>query len=169
MNKLFKKMETKKESPTPTLKTVKQTAKPTLKKTEEPKMKNQIKASKDTVSKPTREISSKTVNNVNGVDLSRVPEQYRNDPTLKIEKNKIFVQNKTADGELLWEKVDGKIKPVYKDITPVAKPVGNVKQMPMPSGEHFEMIMFQHAQKAVEEASKNKEESSLINQTINGA
>lgn len=82
-----------------------------------------------------------------------IPEQYKDDPTLKVENNRIFVQLRNPENELLWEKdAEGDIVPVWKEITPPAKPVG-VVPLPMPSGTHLNTIMAATASRIVDKVS----------------
>lgn len=128
MSKIAKKMDKRptKQPEEPAIKLVKEPTRPILKKPEEPKMKRQ--ASKE----PREPQQTQTKSKRNVKLFETLPDRYKDDPTLKIEGNKAFVQSRTPDGELLWEKVDGKTRPLYKDVTPAAKPVG-VKPIPLPT------------------------------------
>lgn len=142
----------------PTLKVVKEPTRPTLKKAEEPKLRT------STAEAP------KEAPVARGKRMKLpIPEKYKNDPTLKIEGNKIFVQARNTDGELMYKTANGQIvtvvdnttQPVYKDITPKATPVG-VKPVPMPSSAQLEIVTAQAAEKVVREVGKG--DSLIINQ-----
>jgi len=167
MGRINKKMDKKANKPVkeqPALKVIKEPPKPTLRKVqqEEPEepvrapapRPRQLESSQSQQQKPRgrRPNSSK----------ANVPEQYQDDPTLKIEGTKVFVQAKNTDGELLWEKVDNKTRPVYKDVTPVAKPTGNIQPIPMPSGEHLKMVMAEKAAKVI--SSVDKDNNQILSQ-----
>jgi hypothetical protein len=70
------------------------------------------------------------------IDYSRVPEKYRNDPTLQYKNGRLYVQAKNADEQPLWES-DTKAKtlvPLLKDITlPAAPGPSDIQPLPMPS------------------------------------
>lgn len=167
MGRVAKKMDKKANKPAkeqPALKLVKEPPRPTLRKvqqeeTEEPvraqaPRPRQLEPSQPQQQKPRgRRPNSSKVN---------IPEQYQDDPTLKVEGTKIFVQAKNTDGELLWEKVDNKTRPVYKDVTPVAKPTGHIQPIPMPSGEHLKMVMAEKAAKVI--SSVDKDNNQILSQ-----
>ncbi len=71
----------------------------------------------------------------NNALASRVPDQYKNDPTLIYKSGKAFVQARNADGEPLWQydPVKRKNAPLLKDVTMPAQPApGGPKPIPMP-------------------------------------
>ena len=79
----------------------------------------------------------------------RVPEEWRNDPTLRVKNGHVYVQQRNPDGELLWVNETGMQKPMplLKDITPVAKPNPSSpnQPIPMPSVESMTMLTEQMA------------------------
>ncbi len=85
----------------------------------------------------------------------RIPERYRNDPTAKVVKGKVYIQARNDSGGLVWRDVDAKTGeplaapvPVMRDVTPTPVPTGSMIQpMPMPSivGGQFSQIMEQQA------------------------
>jgi hypothetical protein len=89
------------------------------------------------------------------VPNSRVPPQYKNDPTLKIKGSRVFVQARNSDGEPLWsyDPHEKKREPLLKDVTLPAKPNGAVQPVPIPpiirSGNGFidqaNTVMSAHA------------------------
>ena len=91
----------------------------------------------------------------------KIPAGYENDPTLKIEGNRIFVQNRTADGQLMFAVAeDGAKRPMMKEITPKAKPTG-VQPMPMPT----EAQMAGIASNVIAESKKlNKGDNQILTQ-----
>lgn len=125
MGRLAKKIDKKvtKQKEEPQLRAVKEPPRPSLKKRDEPRAKMGTARPE---SKPSRELSGKV----------KVPKKYQDDPTLKIENNKVFVQNRNSNGELLWEKIGEDVRPLWKDVTPVTIPVG-VKPTPIPTGNNL--------------------------------
>lgn len=135
MGKLYKKIDKhQKTEQKPSLKTVKNEPGPALKKRQQaqPQKQNQVNSPKQ---------NQEPVNS-----NIEIPELYKNDPTLKISANKVFVQQKNGQGELLWEKKNGKLVPLYRDVTPAAKPSGDIQPIPMPSGQQLSLITQQKAQ-----------------------
>ncbi len=127
-------LESRTEKTEPKLKVQPAKPKPALKKAvEAPK--------KDSPSKPV----AKAGNNI------KIPNRYKNDPTLKVVNNRIFVQSKNGNGELMWEKdlKSGKIEPILRDVTPVSVAQG-IKPMPLPTGDQMRMLLEQQAQKSVQ-------------------
>jgi len=152
--KIDKKIAKPKEEP-PQLRQVKEPPKPALKKRPEPKPKEAVAPRQ--APRQEREPQKRNFGKV------RVPEKYQDDPTLKIEGNKVFVQNRNEQGEHLWEKIDGKLRPLYKDVTP---PVTiDVPPVKIPTGQALEMTMQHSAQRALQEA--NSGDSMIANQLIN--
>ena len=79
-----------------------------------------------------------------GVD-PRIPLQYQEDVTAKVVGGKVYIQNRNADGELLWvsDKAKGR-RPMYKDVTPTARPVG-ITPTAMPSYYQQNILAEQQA------------------------
>lgn len=156
MGRLVKKLDKKtKPKEEPVLKTVKEPSKPALKQREEPKLKTQ---SPKAGSHAPRGTMRKVPPNV------KIPEKYKDDPTLKVEDGKVFVQNRNAQGELLWEKLgDDPVRPLYKDVTPAAVPVG-VKPTPIPEGAQLSIAMQNQAQRVLQET--NKGDNMIVNQLL---
>lgn len=159
MGRIFKKMDKKvKVKEEPALRTVKEPVKPALRKVEEPRLRNTTdnRAMADQPKPRGRPPKNMKL---------PIPEQYKNDPTLKIEGNKIYVQARTTDGQPLWEKVDNETRPLYKDITPAARPTGTIKPIPIPRGDALAMTMQQSAQRTLNETDKGS--SLILNQLGN--
>lgn len=67
-------------------------------------------------------------------DMERIPEKYRDDPTLKIANGQAMIQSRTPEGDLLWE-FDPKTKQkqaMMRNIALPAKPSGGAVHIPMP-------------------------------------
>jgi hypothetical protein len=77
----------------------------------------------------------------------RVPEDYRQDPTIRIKNGHVYVQQRDPNGELLWVHETGMARamPLLKDVTPVAKPTGPIQPLPMPSIDMMPMLTEQRA------------------------
>jgi hypothetical protein len=91
---------------------------------------------------------------------SRVPEAYRNDPTLTFKNGKVFVQMRDADDQPLWvqDLKTGKSEPMLKDVTQQAKPVpGTATILPTPSVEQANMVMQTAADSMLGMAAKKSE------------
>jgi hypothetical protein len=149
MGKVFKKLgkpPTKKQKEEPVLNVVKNTK--TGKKMDEPKLKTQMPSEPKKVAIPSN---------------IKIPKQYESDPTLKIEGSKVFVQAKSSDGQPLFEKVGEDIRPIMKDVTPVARSERS-KPTPIPDGRHLEAVMQQQAQKVLSEVDKGN--AQIVNQLI---
>lgn len=118
----------------------------------EPKLKVQPAkpkpALKKTIEAPKKDSTSKTPKTMNNI---KIPNKYKDDPTLKVVNNRIFVQSKNGSGELMWEKdtKTGKIEPIMRDVTPVSVAQG-IKPMPLPTGNQMQMFLEQQAQKSVQ-------------------
>lgn len=69
------------------------------------------------------------------IDMDRIPEKYRDDPTLKIVGGQALVQSRTPEGQLLWE-YDPATKQktaMMKNIAlPVKPSAGSTQPIPMP-------------------------------------
>ena len=72
----------------------------------------------------------------------RIPDQYKNDASVRIKNGHVFVQQRNGDGELLWAHEPGMKRPmpILKDVTPVSMPQGAVQPQPMPSIESMESL-----------------------------
>lgn len=79
---------------------------------------------------------------------ARVPEKYREDPTLRVENGRVLVQQRTEEGTPLYvhDRIKGTKSPLMKDVTMPAKPApGSIQPVPTPSIQQFEMVMQQQA------------------------
>lgn len=162
MGRITKKMDKKANKPVkepPALKVVKEPPRPTLRKVQQEEPEEPVRTPEP---RPRQLESAKPRGRKPNNLKIPIPEEHKDDPTLKIEGTKIFVQAKNTDGKLLWEKVDNVTRPVYKDVTPVAKPVGNIQPLPMPSGEHLKQVMADKAARVIQ--SVDKDNNAIINQ-----
>lgn len=78
----------------------------------------------------------------------RVPDDYKNDPTVRIKNGHVYVQQRdNSSGELLWVQEPGMRRPIpmLKDITPISKPSGPIQPVPMPNVESMSMLTNQTA------------------------
>lgn len=98
------------------------------------------------------------------VEDSRVPAQYRNDPTLTYKNGKVFVQARNGDGEPLWQ-YDPQTKksaPLLKDVTLPAKPApGSVQPLPVPSIDQSNMVMQSQADSMLGLAEKKTQQMQI--------
>jgi hypothetical protein len=76
--------------------------------------------------------------NPNKIKVS-IPEKFKDDPTLVVKNNRIFVQMKNLEGELMWEKIGSETKPMMQDITPPPVATG-VARLAMPSAAQMQML-----------------------------
>lgn len=144
----------------PAIRTVKEPAKPALRKVEEPRLRG-APAKPETQPQQAPKPRGRRPKILDSIDP-----KYKDDPTLMVDGNKVFVQNRTPAGELLWEKIDGVVRPVYKDITPVAKPVGSNQPLPMPDDRALESITERQAEKQI--SSSLQGGNNLIVQQLKG-
>lgn len=80
---------------------------------------------------------------------ARIPEMYKDDPTVKIKNGKIYVQTRDDDGKPITYRhpKTGKIHPVMKDVTPTARPgPGAIQPTPMASVDQGNMLAASSAQ-----------------------
>ena len=68
------------------------------------------------------------------VDDSRIPAQYKDDPTITIKNGKVFVQQRNGDGEPLFvmDPSTKKSEPLLKDVTLPARPAPGSAIQPVP-------------------------------------
>ena len=150
--KIDKKTSVKPKEESPQLKQAKEPPKPSLKRRDGPKPK-QVEPEK---------LPEKQKRNFGKVN---VPKKYQDDPTLKIEGNKVFVQNRNHQGELLWEKEieTGKIRPLWKDVTP--PPQVAPRPEPIPTGMKLEVAMQTSAKGVLQETKGS--DNMIVNQLMN--
>lgn len=164
MGRINKKMvkQTPKSLPKeePALKVVKEPTKPALRKvrTEEPRLKHEPEPQQQQSQPQQQAPKQKGGGRKPNVKLQvPIPEEYKNDPTLKVEGTKVFVHARNTDGMLMYRTPKGDIvntfdsanEVVYKDVTPVAKPIGHIQPIPMPSNDHLGAIMAEKAEKVI--------------------
>jgi hypothetical protein len=167
MGTLSKKIEKKsKPAAPPALKQVKEPAvQPSVVKKEEPKLKgrNQPVPNKQPESKPVQQLQRPAQQTQKREQKHpNVPSEHKDNPTLKVVGNKAFIQATNAQGELLWEKVDNQVKPMYKEVTAAAKPSGSVQPIPMPVGQQLSLITESQSSQVFQTVSQG--ENVILNQ-----
>jgi hypothetical protein len=102
--------------------------------------------------------------------LARLPEKYRDDPTLRVQNGRASVQLRNGEGEPMWEKKGGKMVALRREVTPpsVPAPSSGLRPLPTPSPEMAEAIGMQQASQLSQRVASSEVLGGALVQSIQG-